>query len=166
MVKLKLWALFTTVVILLSCSAGCSPKTPPTDYRESSFVATAELSDQSGSATAKITADRSSVSMELITPDSLSGIALVRENGENYILCGDMRMPSSDHGYLLEWLDMIIPAGKIILTGNTKIDGLASVGAVVEGQDVEIYFDKSTYAPLKIIKNGRCVTLTAFEFVP
>ncbi len=165
MVKLKLWAFFITVTIILSCFTGCFQRSLPTDYRKSSFIATAELSDKNSSVTAKITAEEDCVYLELMTPDRLSGITLCREEAGDFLLCEDLRVPSAQYEYLFEWLDLMLPNGEIILTGETKIDGSDAVGAVLDGQDVEIYLDKSTYAPLKIIKKDRQITLISFKFV-
>ena len=164
MAKLKIGALLITVSVIFSSFMGCSKRKLAVDYRESSFIAVARMTDRTGELTAKVTSSRGCVYIELLTPDSLSGITLCREAFGDFILCGDLKVPSEQYAYLLEWLDVILPQGEIILTGKTSLDGSEALGAVIETESVEIYLDKSTYAPLKIIKKDRQISLISFDY--
>ncbi len=167
MVKIKIWALIITLFLIFPYLFGCAPKAPQADYRQLPFSAKAILSDGTIELYVKILSkkgDTDSISMELLSPDSLSGITFCISGNEKYALCGDMRLSPEGYGYIFGWLELIFPEGELTSTGECKINGRYAIGLIDETKSLEVYVDKDTYAPIFIASGNMKILIESFEF--
>ena len=153
-------ALFVT---LCSCSSG-----DIRDYRERGFSSSLLLSWDELKITARIDVGipnengKRLVRIDLLSPETLSGISLCQDGDKRYILCEDLQISEEQLKTMFVWLDLILPIGELKITGKLEANGSSVITAYVGNSNMHI--DPNTHAPVEIYDMGKRVTFEHFEF--
>jgi len=167
MVKLKIIAVLLITAFCICCLFSCGRGGITEDYRDSPFEATVVLCRGSSSWEARITvgddaAEQRDIRIELLSPETLSGISIYRENGEVYAQYGDLRMSGSSFGHILEFADIIIPKGEMELVGKSDI-GEKRILCASTTSGHEIYLNAETLEPVEIRIGDMAVKIKDFK---
>lgn len=161
------------VLLLMTLLCGCQPmrRTLP-DYRERAFRAEIRFAVEGVIVCAEVETTLADgvlmpSRMRLLTPPSLSGIALLRE-GEEVILCSDgLRTPCVGAERWWEMAELLCASGKLCYVCDTELEGLPLAYAEIGGgaEVYGIWCDGKSGIPKKITHGDRALTVLRMESI-
>ena len=166
-----------SLVLVLSC-VSCGRARLPADYRMAAFDARVSWTVEGLSVLAVLRADAPvegarGIRMEMISPQTLSGVVLTRQEGQWRVACGELETDASLLRELTAFAELLLPMGEITPVCETEWQGETVLYAEIvhnteEGEKCvyELYLDLETGEPRSIRQGERALEIRSFQALP
>ena len=171
MIKRKVLFCFVIILAILLCSCGTAYSFK--DYRERGFQCVTELDDGGQRYCARLAVSapdeygEREIQIELIRPDTLSGIVATVRGGNTVITCDGISIPTENFSRLISRFSVLLAGGDMKPVCNTEINGKKAVFYKAENitgsEEYEFYLDPDTCAPMEIRHKGGTLFVSDFS---
>lgn len=169
-IKVNRYITLFALAALIFSFVSCNSRVLREDFRDTSFKTLISFCENGINISAYLTATKNrdgthDIELEVISPKTLSGFTVHRENGTEYSEFEGIRLSSNNLSTLLQYADIIFQDGDIFIVSKTELDGRSVLFATLGRNDpngYEIYLDPDTYIPIEITLGNKTVHFSEF----
>ena len=172
--KIRTIVLYTALAMISLSLFSCSRITAPEEiYVKRDFSAEIRWTSEDSEYRARLVTrwlseEKTSrrIELELTAPERICGVTIEKTGGKATVKVGDM-VAELHNQTILEAAELLLSDGNFSYKAKAELSGREVIVAerVCENDISEIYLDKESGAPLRVVSGGRRIEVVWFEFL-